>query len=171
MEFDWEGLKAKLTAEGGIRNKSITVNLKDLHGIPRPMTGTSDGIYPIRGELYPVPGPDDQLLDGNFFTGAIHYQVVPAQPAAPISIMTTEQALAELEAVARKAWEQYKTTASPEEVTAAVSRYLDEKFPKPDVNITIVDAQCSPDSQQLDVVFTVPRHLLPNLQDTEGEQT
>jgi len=48
MEFDWEGLKGKLTAEGGIRNKSITVTREDMTGIPRPVTGTSDGIYPVR---------------------------------------------------------------------------------------------------------------------------
>lgn len=171
MEFDWEGLKAKLTAEGGIRNKSITVTREDMTGIPRPVTGTADGIYPEPGRLYPIAAETEEPMEGNILTKAVYCENVPAQPAAPISIMATEEALAELEAVARKAWEQYKTAASPEEVTAAVSRYLDEKFPKPEVKITIVNAQISPDSQQLDAEFTVPRHLIPGLIDKEGESS
>lgn len=47
-QYDRDKLKADVTAQGGVRPATVTVTAEDLHGIPRPMSGVSDGIYPLR---------------------------------------------------------------------------------------------------------------------------
>ncbi len=50
QHHDWEGLRDQL---GSIRNKKIMVTIpRDRDVIPRPLSGTTDGIYPVADPKY-----------------------------------------------------------------------------------------------------------------------
>ena len=53
--LDWEGLRKKVEATGGIRNHSITVTREDVIGRnDLTMSNVSAGIYPIRESSLPA---------------------------------------------------------------------------------------------------------------------